>query len=181
MASTSNSMSPSVESLARMPQKYVETIGSLHSGRSSTAHHTSSSTLIHLSTPKSHDRIKHPEDDSEVQLQPSRHVDYLSHYWKEEDIWLSWKHIMTNRNAYENRVRLENALWRAWIKSKEKLKTIAPETLNWSVTCRNNQRCGSYSLCAGLRIMTLLGYMDHFRRHQTIQYDIHCLPRLAEV
>jgi hypothetical protein len=29
--------------------------------------------------------------------------------------------------------RLENASWRTWAKQRNKLKTISPETLNWSV------------------------------------------------
>ncbi|KAB5572258.1 hypothetical protein GE09DRAFT_1170480 [Coniochaeta sp. 2T2.1] len=63
------------------------------------------------------------EDDINVRPQPSRHVDYLSHNWREEDIWESWKLIVSKRNEYSNSARLENALWRTWMKSKNKLKT----------------------------------------------------------
>ncbi|KIM34338.1 hypothetical protein M408DRAFT_59949 [Serendipita vermifera MAFF 305830] len=32
-----------------------------------------------------------------------------------------------------NGMRLENASWRTWWKQRNKLQTISPETLNWSV------------------------------------------------
>ncbi|KAJ5517525.1 hypothetical protein N7527_009085 [Penicillium freii] len=32
-------------------------------------------------------------DDTLIEDEPSRHVDYLSHDWKEEDIWSSWREI----------------------------------------------------------------------------------------
>ncbi|PVH69731.1 hypothetical protein DL98DRAFT_522027, partial [Cadophora sp. DSE1049] len=66
-----------------------------------------------------------------VRDQPSRHVDYLCHDWKEEDIWSSWKHVVSKRKANSNSARLENALWRTWTKSRYRLKTVPPETLDW--------------------------------------------------
>ena len=70
-------------------------------------------------------------DDTAIRREPSRHVDYLSHNWREEDIWSSWRHIVAKRNVYSNSSRLENASWRSWTKSKYRLKTVSPETLNW--------------------------------------------------
>lgn len=70
-------------------------------------------------------------DDTNLKTEPTRHVDYLSHNWKEEDIWASWRHIVARKNAYSNSSRLENASWRTWAKSKNKLKTVSPEALNW--------------------------------------------------
>ncbi|KAL8678228.1 MAG: hypothetical protein Q9186_005411 [Xanthomendoza sp. 1 TL-2023] len=70
-------------------------------------------------------------DDMNIQNEPSRHVDYLSHNWKEEDIWSSWRHVVARRKVYGNSTRLENASWRTWAKSKYRLKTVSPETLNW--------------------------------------------------
>ncbi len=70
-------------------------------------------------------------DDSAIESEPTRHVDYLSHNWKEEDIWSSWRHIVSKRNVYSNSPRLENASWRTWAKSKYRLKTVSPERLNW--------------------------------------------------
>ena len=72
-------------------------------------------------------------DDSAVQQEPTRHVDYLSHNWREEDIWSSWRLIVARRKIYSNSPRLENASWRTWAKSKYRLKTVSPEALNWSV------------------------------------------------
>ena len=71
------------------------------------------------------------EDDSAARQEPSRHVDYLSHEWREEDIWASWKHIVSKRKVYGERSRLENASWRTWAKSKYRLRTVTPEKLNW--------------------------------------------------
>ena len=72
-------------------------------------------------------------DDSAVQQEPTRHVDYLSHNWREEDIWSSWRLIVARRKTYSNSPRLENASWRTWTKSKYRLKTVSPEALNWFV------------------------------------------------
>lgn len=72
-------------------------------------------------------------DDTSIEDEPSRHVDYLSHDWREEDIWSSWRYVTSRRNDYSNGVRLENASWRTWAKAKHNLKTISPESLNWYV------------------------------------------------
>jgi hypothetical protein len=75
----------------------------------------------------------HSEDDTAVRVEPSRHVDYLSYEWREEDIWSSWRHIVEHRKVYGERSRLENASWRTWAKNQFSLKTVSPETLNWYV------------------------------------------------
>jgi hypothetical protein len=77
------------------------------------------------------DPIERPEDDSAIRVQPSRHVDYLSHDWSEEDVWASWKHIISKRGAYNNSARLENASWRGWAKKRSNLRTVPPETVKW--------------------------------------------------
>lgn len=109
----------------------LEPPASPRTGDSYTVSPTSNSTSTNISRPDSPEPVEHAEDDSAVRNLPSRHVDYLSHNWKEEDIWSSWKLIVSRRNAYGNSARLENASWRTWIKAKNKLKTISPETLNW--------------------------------------------------
>jgi len=86
------------------------------------------STLV--STPEA---LPISEDDTAVRPEPSQHVDYLSHEWKEEDIWSSWRHIVDHRRLYGERSRLENASWRTWAKQQFKLKTTSPESLNWYV------------------------------------------------
>lgn len=79
------------------------------------------------------DQLPFAGDDTAIADTPTRHVDYLSHNWKEEDIWASWRHIVSRRNDYTNSRRLENASWRTWAKAKHHLKTISPEALNWYV------------------------------------------------
>ncbi|KAF7118445.1 hypothetical protein CNMCM5793_007966 [Aspergillus hiratsukae] len=82
---------------------------------------------LHVHTPAA--------DDTSVEEEPSRHVDYLSHEWKEEDIWASWKYVVCRRDVYSNGARLENASWRTWAKLKNNLGTVSPETLNWLKDC----------------------------------------------
>jgi hypothetical protein len=81
-----------------------------------------------VSRQESPDPVEHAADDTLVRTHPFRHVDYLSYSWKEEDIW---KYIVSQREAYDNSARLENASWRTWTKVKNKLKTVSPESLNW--------------------------------------------------
>lgn len=80
-----------------------------------------------------HEKSEHAEDDTAVSSRPSRQVDYLSHEWREEDIWSSWRYVVTRRGEFPNSARLENASWRTWMKAKNNLKTISPESLNWFV------------------------------------------------
>ena len=72
-------------------------------------------------------------DDSAVSDLPRGQVDYLSHEWREEDVWRSWRNMTRLKNEIANGVRLENASWRTWWKQRNGLKTITPETLNWFV------------------------------------------------
>ncbi|CZR56624.1 uncharacterized protein PAC_06513 [Phialocephala subalpina] len=97
----------------------------------SSTSNSSSSSNSRPESPVPAERVEHTKDDTMVRDQPSRNVDYLCHDWEEEDIWSSWKHIVSIRKAYGNTGRLENALWRAWTKSQYRLKTVPPETLNW--------------------------------------------------
>ena len=83
------------------------------------------------SRPGSPDFQERAEDDIAVRTQPCRYVDYLSHDWREEDIWSSWKLIVSRRGDYNNSARLENASWRTWMKSKNNLETVSAEALNW--------------------------------------------------
>ncbi|WEW58554.1 protein phosphatase regulator [Emydomyces testavorans] len=72
-----------------------------------------------------------PGDDSCIERAPTRQVDYLTHSWKQEEIWRSWRYITRNQDSYRNGDRLENAVWRSWLKTKYRLKTVTPESLNW--------------------------------------------------
>jgi hypothetical protein len=66
-----------------------------------------------------------------IQHPPKIYVDYLSHDWKKEDIWTSWKVTTKQKKELANGIRLENASWRTWTKQKYNLKTIDPNKLNW--------------------------------------------------
>lgn len=105
------------------------------SGESYTVSPTSNTASTDASRPDSPILAEHAEDDTALRSQPSRHVDYLSHNWREEDIWSSWQLIVSKRGTYSNSARLENASWRTWMKAKYKLKTVSPETLNWLKDC----------------------------------------------
>ncbi|SPN96925.1 related to negative regulator of glucose-repressible genes [Cephalotrichum gorgonifer] len=87
------------------------------------------------SRPVSPEIPERAEDDTAVKTQPTRHVDYLSHNWTEEEIWSSWRYIVSRRKDHVNSVRLENASWRTWLKKKNNLTTVSPETLNWLKEC----------------------------------------------
>lgn len=72
-------------------------------------------------------------DDAALQPMPRGQVDYLSHDWAEEDVWRSWRNMTKQKNEIANGVRLENASWRTWMKQRNNLQTVSPETLNWYV------------------------------------------------
>ncbi|KAH3686188.1 hypothetical protein WICPIJ_002822 [Wickerhamomyces pijperi] len=83
-----------------------------------------------LSPPDSPEHYQ-PHDDNDIAYEPSSHVDYLSHNWKEADISKSWRYIVLRRKDVANSARLENASWRTWAQAKYHLKTISPESVNW--------------------------------------------------
>jgi hypothetical protein len=111
--------------------KDLDPLASPRIGASYTVSLTSNSISTNVSRQESPDPVEHAVDDTSVRTHPLRHVDYLSYSWKEEDIWSSWKYIVSQRKAYDNSARLENASWRTWTKVKNKLKTVSPESLNW--------------------------------------------------
>ncbi|KAM6485840.1 hypothetical protein HDV62DRAFT_261237 [Trichoderma sp. SZMC 28011] len=94
-------------------------------------HESSDGGSNNTSRPGTPSLTEHAEDDAAVSIRPSRHVDYLSHDWKEEDIGPSWRYIVTRRADFPNNWRLENASWRAWMKVKNNLKTVSAESINW--------------------------------------------------
>ena len=86
--------------------------------------------------PPDTDNIFLPQDDTDAMREPERHVDYLSHAWKESEISNSWKYIVLKKKKRDtdlvNATRLENASWRTWAKARNHLKTVSPATVNWS-------------------------------------------------
>lgn len=81
--------------------------------------------------PETPDCRQRAKDDTSAIGHPSRQVDYLSYEWGEEEIWSSWRYIVSLGAEFPNRARLENASWRTWTKTKYDLRTVSPETLNW--------------------------------------------------
>ncbi|KAG7663766.1 REG1 [[Candida] subhashii] len=73
-----------------------------------------------------------PHDDTDLTMEPSRHVDYLSYQWDVSDISKSWRYVIQKRKDVANAARLENASWRTWAQRRSNLKTISPEVVNWS-------------------------------------------------
>lgn len=71
-------------------------------------------------------------DDTWVETEPSRYVDYLSSEWKEEEIWSSWRYVVSRRRALNGVRRFENASWRNWAKSRFRLDTFKAGSLHWS-------------------------------------------------
>ncbi|KAG4266889.1 hypothetical protein FPRO04_13004 [Fusarium proliferatum] len=113
-----------------------ETSSSFRSGSSyttSTEDHATSKLSNGILRPGTPDHSECTKDDMAVSSRPSHQVDYLSHDWREEDIWSSWRYIVMRRGDLSDSERLENAVWRTWIKAKYNLTTISPETLNWYV------------------------------------------------
>lgn len=70
-------------------------------------------------------------DDCWMVRHPKEQCDYLSHDWKEEEIWRSWRYIVNKRYRFRDSDRLENAVWRTWLKSMEDRKPVDPKLLNW--------------------------------------------------
>ncbi|RFU78785.1 hypothetical protein TARUN_3430 [Trichoderma arundinaceum] len=113
------------------PDDNLEPPPSPRTGDSYTVSPAEQESSVSTSRPDSPDLGDHAEDDTAIVSRPSRQVDYLSHEWREEDIWSSWRYIISKRGEFPNSARLENASWRTWMKAKNNLKTISPETLNW--------------------------------------------------
>lgn len=70
-------------------------------------------------------------DDLSIKVEPTRHVDYFSYDWEEEDVLSSWRHVVAKRGELDNSERLENAAWRTWCKSRNRLPVVPPQKLNW--------------------------------------------------
>ncbi|PWI64421.1 hypothetical protein PCL_10489 [Purpureocillium lilacinum] len=79
--------------------------------------------------------LRYAADDSAAASKPTRQVDYLSDDWREEDIRLSWRYIISKRHELPNSNRLENASWRAWARARNDLRRVSPDTLNWLKVC----------------------------------------------
>ncbi|RSL47954.1 hypothetical protein BHE90_016284 [Fusarium euwallaceae] len=121
------------------PGENPEPLSGIRTGNSDVVSHAghvySGEASDDISTPGIRGHGEQAEDDTAVASRPSHQVDYLSHDWREEDIWSSWRYVVARREELCNGARLENASWRAWTKVKNDLKTIPPESLNWLKIC----------------------------------------------
>lgn len=73
-------------------------------------------------------------DDTYLLYPPTRHVDYLTHDWSEEDISTSWRKVVADRQGPSDlQPRLENASWRMWAKTRSNLQTVSAGSINWYV------------------------------------------------
>lgn len=68
---------------------------------------------------------------NDVKNAPREHVDYLTHKWDVDEISKSWKYVVLRRSAVADSIRLENASWRTWAQTKNNLKTLPANLLNW--------------------------------------------------
>ena len=70
-------------------------------------------------------------DDSVAQPRPQVNVDYLSHDWQEEDLWMSFRYLKSSPRDTRNQDRMENALWRTWAQKQRDLDRTNPLTIGW--------------------------------------------------
>lgn len=68
---------------------------------------------------------------NDVKNAPREHVDYLTHKWDVDEISKSWKYVVERRTGVADSIRLENASWRTWAQTKNNLKTLPANLLNW--------------------------------------------------
>lgn len=77
------------------------------------------------------------EDDISLASKPGWGVDYLDADWDSADLWSSYRHISSHRNALRGAARLENALWRVWTRDGGrdgvKLGRVDPRSIHWYV------------------------------------------------
>ena len=73
------------------------------------------------------------EDDIRLGDEPVGQVDYFGKAWKEEDIWSTWRYVVSRRRMYvlEEGLRFENASWRSWSKSRFSLPEVGQHVVGW--------------------------------------------------
>lgn len=94
---------------------------------------TASLTSLGSSQPTEPEHVERAEDDTAVLATPSKHVDFLSHEWTEDELFATWKYLKakSSRKVYNNSTRLINASWRLWMKERYQLETTEPKSINW--------------------------------------------------
>ncbi|CZR50377.1 uncharacterized protein PAC_00249 [Phialocephala subalpina] len=101
-------------------------------------------------------------DDFDLNIQPFRNVNYLTHDWCEEDIPSTWRYVVSRRadwaetttrrksiwRPFNNIPRYENALWRSWAQRRFQLNTVSPDTINWMKSCDETTLYGPFMMTA---------------------------------
>jgi len=72
------------------------------------------------------------KDDLMVEWAPRANVDYFSHRWTLEEFRSTKRYIFREiQSDSRRRCRLENALWRAWVKANQQLPCFPAANLDW--------------------------------------------------
>ncbi|KAJ5195526.1 uncharacterized protein N7498_008964 [Penicillium cinerascens] len=71
-------------------------------------------------------------DEEALEEKPLINVDYLSHVWREEDIWVTRRFVLREKSALKNSIRLENALWRTWTQCQQQLNIVPSDRVDWA-------------------------------------------------
>ncbi|KAI5295850.1 hypothetical protein KEM52_006720 [Ascosphaera acerosa] len=92
--------------------------------------HDAAETPKQLPSPESADHVLVSCDDTTIADEPTHHVDYLTHCWSEEDIWSTWRYVLSKRSTLPAVARLENASWRCWGKCRAGGLTVLAEKID---------------------------------------------------
>lgn len=77
--------------------------------------------------------LRNAQSKPSVTVLTTKEINYLSHRWKEEEIWATWRYMFVQRGELDNSSRLKNALWRAWAKAQQSLRATTPVSFAWYV------------------------------------------------
>ncbi|KAF9883864.1 hypothetical protein FE257_002707 [Aspergillus nanangensis] len=70
-------------------------------------------------------------DDFILDDEPNQNVDYLAYKWGLDDIRATRAYVNRQRETLGNFIRLNNALWRAWIKNQARLPSSHASLIEW--------------------------------------------------
>lgn len=70
-------------------------------------------------------------DDLMVEDEATQNTDYLSFKWELEDLWATKRYLRRRKAQLEHYWRLENALWRTWVKQQWRLQCSSARLIKW--------------------------------------------------
>lgn len=70
-------------------------------------------------------------DDLMVEHEATLNADYLSYEWRLEDLWATKRYIRRRKAQLKQYWRLENAIWRTWVKQEWKLQCSSARLIEW--------------------------------------------------